>query len=136
MSTDDMTTQSRPDFNMRAIDMDRFVDALNRKSNLRLVSSCRRRGHLRTRLAANSNVSTLLATCLWAFLCVWFVDPIAAPDSARGLSMLRLVVFGVTQFGLGLLLLTVGTRMISATRSPLIGNLETPLEVRDWQGKV
>jgi hypothetical protein len=31
-------TQSRPDFNMRAIDMERFVSAFNRKSNLRLVS--------------------------------------------------------------------------------------------------
>ena len=29
--------------------------------------------------------------------------------------------------GLGLLLLTLGTRLISATRSALIGSLETPL---------
>jgi len=38
-----------------------------------------------------------------------------------------LALFGAAQFGLGLLLLTLGTRLISATRSALIGSLETPL---------
>jgi drug/metabolite transporter (DMT)-like permease len=37
------------------------------------------------------------------------------------------MLFGTAQFGLGLLLLTIGARMISATRAALIGSLETPL---------
>lgn len=37
------------------------------------------------------------------------------------------MLFGTTQFGLGLLLMTVGTRLISATRSALIGSMEDPL---------
>ena len=38
-----------------------------------------------------------------------------------------LVLFGTTQFGLGQLLLTIGLRSVSATRSALIGSLEVPL---------
>ncbi|HTD48832.1 MAG TPA: EamA/RhaT family transporter, partial [bacterium] len=38
-----------------------------------------------------------------------------------------LALFGTTQFGLGLLLLTLGTRLISATESALISALEAPL---------
>ena len=38
-----------------------------------------------------------------------------------------LVLFGVTQFGLGLLLLAFGTPLVSATRGALIGVLQTPL---------
>ena len=47
--------------------------------------------------------------------------------SATGWNFVYLALFGTTQFGLGLLLLTIGTRLISATRSALIGALETPL---------
>ncbi len=51
----------------------------------------------------------------------------ADPASVTGWNFINLVFFGTLQFGLGLLLLTVGTRLISATRSALIGALETPL---------
>jgi len=37
------------------------------------------------------------------------------------------VLFGVTQFGLGLLLLALGARLISATETALIQALEVPL---------
>ncbi|MGE4077074.1 MAG: DMT family transporter [Reyranella sp.] len=75
-------------------------------------------------------VNMLPASALSALLCavvVWpWADP-AAAFTATGWTFVNLAFFGTCQFGLGLLLLTVGTRLISATRSPLIGALETPL---------
>ncbi len=41
--------------------------------------------------------------------------------------MADLALFGVTQFGLGLVLLTLGTRLVSATESALVNTLEVPL---------
>ena len=38
-----------------------------------------------------------------------------------------LALFGVSQFGLGLLLLAFGTPLVSATRGALLGVLQTPL---------
>jgi drug/metabolite transporter (DMT)-like permease len=72
-------------------------------------------------------VDMLPAASLSAFLCALVVWPWAEPASATGWNFFYLVLFGTTQFGLGLLLLTAGTRLISATRSALIGALETPL---------
>jgi drug/metabolite transporter (DMT)-like permease len=72
-------------------------------------------------------VDMLPASALSALLCAVVVWPWADPASATGWSFVNLAIFGVSQFGLGLLLLTVGTRLISATRSALIGALETPL---------
>ncbi len=36
------------------------------------------------------------------------------------------MLFGTTQFGLGLVLLTIGSRFISAIRASLLANLELP----------
>jgi drug/metabolite transporter (DMT)-like permease len=72
-------------------------------------------------------VSMLPAAALSAFLCAVVVWPWADPASATGWNFVNLILFGTTQFGLGLLLLTLGTRLISAPRSALIGALETPL---------
>ena len=72
-------------------------------------------------------VNMLPAASLSAFLCALVVWPWAEPAGATGRNFFYLVLFGTTQFGLGLLLLTTGTRLISATRSALIGALETPL---------
>ena len=69
----------------------------------------------------------LPAACLSALLCPVFVWPLAQPGVAAGTNMLYLVLFGVTQFGLGLLLLTLGARLISATETALIGASEVPL---------
>jgi drug/metabolite transporter (DMT)-like permease len=41
--------------------------------------------------------------------------------------MVWYALFGTTQFGLGLALLTLGTRLISASRAALIGSLEVPI---------
>jgi drug/metabolite transporter (DMT)-like permease len=73
------------------------------------------------------NVSMLPAVCLSAFLCAFVVLPFAQPMQVTAPVMLDLVFFGTVQFGLGLLLMAVGSRLISATRSALIGSLENPL---------
>jgi drug/metabolite transporter (DMT)-like permease len=73
------------------------------------------------------DVSMLPAAALSAFLCALVVWPWAEPASATDWNFFYLALFGTTQFGLGLLLLTTGTRLISATRSALVGALETPL---------
>jgi drug/metabolite transporter (DMT)-like permease len=78
-------------------------------------------------IRGNREISMLPAACLSAFLCSLIVLSISVPSAARGMTIVYLILFGTTQFGLGLLLLTIGTRMISATRSALIGSLETPL---------
>lgn len=75
----------------------------------------------------NRDVSMLPAVCLSAFLCAFVVLPFAQPMQVTAPVMLDLVLFGTVQFGFGLLLMTVGTRLISATRSALIGSLENPL---------
>ena len=69
----------------------------------------------------------LPAACLSALLCPLFVWPLAHPGAAAGTNMLYLVLFGVTQFGLGLLLLTLGARLVSATETALIQASEVPL---------
>jgi drug/metabolite transporter (DMT)-like permease len=69
----------------------------------------------------------LPAACLSAFAVALLVVPVASLSAGVGPNLIYLVLFGTAQFGLGLLLLTLGTRLISATRSALIGSLEAPL---------
>src|SRR5262249_23120091 len=69
----------------------------------------------------------LPAAALSAFAVAFLVAPVATPRAGLGENWIYLVLFGTAQFGLGLLLLTLGTRLISATRSALVGSLETPL---------
>ena len=47
--------------------------------------------------------------------------------AVTGPEFLLLALFGITQFGLGLLLLTLGSRLLSATRASLIANVELPV---------
>jgi drug/metabolite transporter (DMT)-like permease len=74
----------------------------------------------------NRQVSMLPAACLSAFACALAVYPLAHPADVVTPDLIRLGLFGTTQFGLGLLLLTVGSRLISATRASLLANLELP----------
>jgi len=67
------------------------------------------------------------AVCGSALLCALIVSPFAAPLQVDVADMGLLVLFGVSQFGLGLLLLAVGTPLVSATRGALIGVLQAPL---------
>ncbi|MBN8937931.1 MAG: DMT family transporter [Rhizobiales bacterium] len=71
-------------------------------------------------------VSMLPAACLSAFACMLVVAPAADPAGVTGPEFLALALFGIL-FGLGLLLLTLGSRRIAAARAALIGNLELPL---------
>lgn len=73
------------------------------------------------------HVCMLPAASLSALLCAVVAWPFAGPANVSSRDFILLVLFGTSQFGLGLLLLTLGTRLISATRSALIGTLETPL---------
>jgi drug/metabolite transporter (DMT)-like permease len=78
-------------------------------------------------IRARRDTPMLPASCLSAFALALVVAPVATPSAGLGENWIHLVLFGTAQFGLGLLLLTLGTRLISATRSALIGSLETPL---------
>jgi drug/metabolite transporter (DMT)-like permease len=71
----------------------------------------------------------LPAACLSALLCPLLVWPFASPFEVSMPDMLKLLLFGTTQFGLGLVFLTVGGQMVSATENALINTLETPLAV-------
>ncbi|SKA15834.1 EamA-like transporter family protein [Enhydrobacter aerosaccus] len=73
------------------------------------------------------DVSMLPAVGLSAFLCAAIVSPLARPFSVDASDIALLALFGASQFGLGLLLLSLGTPLVSATRGALIGVLQTPL---------
>jgi drug/metabolite transporter (DMT)-like permease len=69
------------------------------------------------------------AACLSALLCPLLVWPFATPLDVSTIDLLKLFLFGTTQFGLGLVFLTVGGQMVSATENALIDTQETPLAV-------
>lgn len=72
-------------------------------------------------------VNMVPAVCASAFLCSLLVSPFASPLQASGPELGLLALFGTSQFGMGLLLLALGTPLVSATRGALIGVLQTPL---------
>jgi drug/metabolite transporter (DMT)-like permease len=72
-------------------------------------------------------VNMVPAVCASAFLCAVLVAPFAAPLQVSGEEFGLLALFGVSQFGMGLLLLALGTPLVSATRGALLGVLQTPL---------
>lgn len=72
-------------------------------------------------------VNMVPAVCGSALLCALIVAPFASPMQVDAADMGLLALFGVSQFGLGLLLLAFGTPLVSATRGALIGVLQTPL---------
>ncbi len=77
-------------------------------------------------IRGNPGRSMLPAACLSAFASVVLAAPFADLRWPAGAELASLGLFGC-QFGLGLLLLTLGTRLVPATRSALIGSLEIPL---------
>ena len=72
------------------------------------------------------DVSMLPASCLSAFLAVLMVAPVSRPFALNGADLAMLAGFGA-QFGLALLLLTIGAQLIAAPRAALIGSVEIPL---------
>jgi drug/metabolite transporter (DMT)-like permease len=75
----------------------------------------------------NRGVDMLPAVALSAFACAAIVLPFAHPLSVSAPELGLLALFGISQFGMGLLLLALGTPLVSATRGALIGVLQTPL---------
>jgi drug/metabolite transporter (DMT)-like permease len=78
-------------------------------------------------IRVKKSVSMLPASCLSAFLSAAIAWPMASGTIPTGATMLYLVLFGVVQFGLGLILLTLGVRLITALRSSLLSRLQTVL---------
>ncbi|MFI4998557.1 MAG: DMT family transporter [Reyranellales bacterium] len=71
-------------------------------------------------------VDMMPATGLSALACAAIVLPFAQPTAVDGWNFFLLVLFGA-QFGLALLLLALGSRLVSATRTALFSILDTPL---------
>jgi drug/metabolite transporter (DMT)-like permease len=71
----------------------------------------------------------LPAACLSALLCPLVVWPFTSPLAIGMGDMFNLFLFGTTQFGLGLVFLTLGGRLVSATENALINTLEIPLAI-------
>jgi drug/metabolite transporter (DMT)-like permease len=78
-------------------------------------------------IRAYKAISMLPASCLSAFLSALVMLPLTSPVVPTGNTMLNLALFGVIQFGLGLILLTIGSRYVSAIRSSLLSRLQTVL---------
>jgi drug/metabolite transporter (DMT)-like permease len=53
--------------------------------------------------------------------------PLARPGRPGLLALVELALFGITQLGLGLLLLTAGTKRLPASQVALVGGLDVPL---------
>lgn len=80
-------------------------------------------------LRQRQDTPMLPAACLSALLCPLAVWPFSTPLAVGAGDMLELFLFGTTQFGLGLALLTLGGRWVSATENALLNTLEAPLAV-------
>lgn len=78
-------------------------------------------------MRAKKAVSMLPASCLSAFLSALVVLPFGAVSIPNGGAMLNLAMFGIVQFGFGLILLTMGARRVTALRTSLLGRLQTVL---------
>lgn len=100
----------------RAVDGDLLATAMTVLMALMIIATRRSRSASSLPIAA---ISSLASSAVAATL----AHP-AAPD---GVQFAQLTLFGVTQLGLGLLLLTAGTKRLSASRVALIGGLDVPL---------
>ena len=78
-------------------------------------------------LRRKRGVNMVPAVCASAFLCALIVWPFASPLQVDATESGLLALFGVSQFGMGLLLLALGTPLVSATCGALLGVLQTPL---------
>ncbi len=73
------------------------------------------------------HVDTLKISAAACFLGCLAASPLARIEAIPLPDLGLLALFGVTQMGLGMLLLTAGTKRISATESALLGTLDVPL---------
>ncbi len=77
-----------------------------------------------TRQSTSASLAIAASSSLASSLIAVPLGHITAPDL---LQYAELALFGVTQLGLGLLLLTAGTRRLSASQAALVGGLDVPL---------
>jgi drug/metabolite transporter (DMT)-like permease len=78
-------------------------------------------------LRAARSAPAVPVACLSSLLSSLVAAPLASPRGVSPGDLAQLALFGVTQLGLGLLLLTAGTRRIASTHAALIGGLDVPL---------
>jgi drug/metabolite transporter (DMT)-like permease len=78
-------------------------------------------------MRVKKSVSMLPAGCLSAFLSSLMVWPASSWSIPSVSTMVELALFGITQFGLGLILFTIGTQRITALRVSLLNRLQTVL---------
>jgi drug/metabolite transporter (DMT)-like permease len=78
-------------------------------------------------MRVKKSVSMLPASCLSAFFSSIAVWPIASATIPDRRTMVLLALFGIVQFGLGLILLTLGARLVTALRASLLSRLQTVL---------
>ncbi len=72
-------------------------------------------------------VTMLPAAAVSVFLPALLAAPMAAPFAVTFRELAELALFGVSQLGLGLMLLTLGVRLVSATEAALTGTVEVPM---------
>jgi drug/metabolite transporter (DMT)-like permease len=78
-------------------------------------------------MRVKKSVSMLPASCLSAFLSAAVALPFVGAATPTGMNMVNLALFGIVQFGLGLILLTLGARHVTALRSSMLSRLQTVL---------
>lgn len=100
----------------RALDGDLLAVGMTVLMALMIIATRRSRSASSLPIAAISSlVSSIVAV------------PLAHPARPDLLALVELALFGITQLGLGLLLLTAGAKYLSASRVALIGGLDVPL---------
>jgi drug/metabolite transporter (DMT)-like permease len=67
------------------------------------------------------------AACVSAFLSGFIGIPFAANLAVAGPDLINLALFGLVNSSIGLVLFTLGSRMLPAIETGLIGSLEAPL---------
>jgi drug/metabolite transporter (DMT)-like permease len=75
----------------------------------------------------NSAIPMVPAAGLSSLLTALVSLPFASPLAASPLDLVYLALFGITNMGLGLILFTLGARLIPAAETALIGALDAPL---------
>ncbi len=99
-----------------AIDGDALAFAMTTLMALMIITT--RRSQTSSALPI-ATISSLLSSIVAA--------PLADPGRPRLLQYAELALFGICQLGLGLVLLTAGTKRLSASRVALIGGVDVPL---------
>jgi len=72
-------------------------------------------------------VDMVPAACLSALVTAVVSLPFATPLEVTAIDLVNLALFGITNMGLGLILFTIGARLIPAANTALIGALDAPL---------